>query len=417
MKERVIFFGAGQYPKNNFNTLREKYEPLCFCDRKAKPNDELFGVPVLPPSALKEIYPNTPILVTMDKNNKYAVFSWLVEIFGISEDRILEYTPVMKDISCHLLDSHAVLILNNNNKYEWMFCCNEGCRNVPPHINFDINDSACSIVTTMQEYRKSIKVSLIKHEKCKCTGCIMLEEKYVPLASHPLNVSPLKGVTLIPKITCNARCIYCNEYLNKTSQIDIFKFKAILKEMEIKGLLDMNTHFTLGSGEITLHPQRKNIISAIKNYNRTILSNCLIYDESIISCNNPKNRQIINCSLDSGTQATYNKVKGIDKFDTVICNIKQYAKNANIELKYIILPGMNDNEKDIVGFIEIAKNTNASSIILSRNHHNMTPLNDYTITIIRNLLKEAQNNGIKIDIISNHFSAVEMQAILKDENE
>ena len=69
-----------------------------------------------------------------------------------------------------------------------------------------------------------------------------------------------------------------------------------------------------------------------------------------------KNLVNILVSTDSGTRETYKKIKLVDKHNNVWNNIKKYAKHQQNDLlvktKYIIIPRVNDNEKEIREFID-----------------------------------------------------------------
>ena len=67
-------------------------------------------------------------------------------------------------------------------------------------------------------------------------------------------------------------------------------------------------------------------------------------------------------SLDAGTEETFEKIKRKkNAFHRVLDNVERYQKadafgGASIIPKYSIVKGINDNEKDFDGFIEICKN-------------------------------------------------------------
>ena len=73
-------------------------------------------------------------------------------------------------------------------------------------------------------------------------------------------------------------------------------------------------------------------------------------------------------ALDSGTKEIYEKIKRVKTFDLVVNNLKTYDEaGARIFLKYILIPGVNDNINDINIFIEIAKMVHTENITLSQN--------------------------------------------------
>lgn len=65
-KPDVIFYGAGQYAKDNFNELLAKYNPLCFVDIDLnKQNTMLNGIVILSLDKALSLYQNSFIVVTV----------------------------------------------------------------------------------------------------------------------------------------------------------------------------------------------------------------------------------------------------------------------------------------------------------------------------------------------------------------
>ena len=82
------------------------------------------------------------------------------------------------------------------------------------------------------------------------------------------------------------------------------------------------------------------------------------------------NESIFITSLDCATRELFRKIKGVDKFDVVIENIKKYvieSKSAsnNIVVKYIILEGVNDSKEEIDKWIELCSNLGITKFFVS----------------------------------------------------
>ena len=106
-------------------------------------------------------------------------------------------------------------------------------------------------------------------------------------------------------------------------------------------------------------------------------------------------------SLDAGTPETFKKIKQRDMFCKVLDNLSKYPVNkTNLNLKYIFLEGVNDNETDIDGFCEIAKRFRAQ-IMLSSNNRALYTDRMKALTI--RLSKRAKADGIKI-YAETHFT-------------
>ncbi len=62
-------------------------------------------------------------------------------------------------------------------------------------------------------------------------------------------------------------------------------------------------------------------------------------------------------SMDAGTPETYYKIKGVKMWDKMLDNVRHYleAPYFGFNPKYLFVPGVNDNEKDVERFVEICK--------------------------------------------------------------
>lgn len=109
----------------------------------------------------------------------------------------------------------------------------------------------------------------------------------------------------------------------------------------------------------------------------------------------------INVSLDCGTRETFRKIKGVDAFERVVQNLISYSVSASkaIDLKYIFLPGINDNMSDVDGFIDIVGKCNARTVVISSDY---TVVDDSTYdgskspTLMKYLHKKSVENGVNI---------------------
>ena len=74
-------------------------------------------------------------------------------------------------------------------------------------------------------------------------------------------------------------------------------------------------------------------------------------------------------SLDSGCEATFNKVKNVPCFDKVVENLKRYA-NAQQEgksclwSKFIIIPDYNDSEEEILKWYDLSLSLGIKAVVL-----------------------------------------------------
>jgi len=176
---------------------------------------------------------------------------------------------------------------------------------------------------------------------------------------------------------CQCRCIYCGVHKN---DLEAFKDPAVLESYEAlfaaldyalkEGMIGPEAGWQVSAGEITIHPLKDRILNYVKNSPTMIYTNCFIYDEGIAAILKANPSASINLSIDAGTEKTWHKIKGFDNFDQVTSNLVKYYKSSyrkgQITLKYIILPGINDNYEDFSSVIEIMKVLGVRHLTLAR---------------------------------------------------
>lgn len=178
---------------------------------------------------------------------------------------------------------------------------------------------------------------------------------------------------------CQSKCIYCgvhsskNSVLNKHLHAEGYEkmFKAIEWARD-NNMIATDAVWQAASGEISIHPYKDRILDLMKDETSKFLTNCFVFDEKIAEILSRNPQSSINLSIDAGTSGTWYKVKGVNNFHTVRENLTKYSAKAicpeQITLKYIILPGINDNLVDYQGVIGIMKHLNIKKLIISRDN-------------------------------------------------
>ena len=177
---------------------------------------------------------------------------------------------------------------------------------------------------------------------------------------------------------CNAKCIYCNahksdysEYFVKDTVKNAYEsmFDAI-DYMVDNDMVRPEALWQISSGEIAIHPYKDRILSVCRGKRCMFLTNCFIYDEQIGNNLSLNPKSSVNLSIDAGTSETWHQIKGVDNFYGVVENLHKYHKQCledrQITLKYIILPGINDNNRDYMGVIDIMKSMGIKNLTIGR---------------------------------------------------
>jgi len=168
---------------------------------------------------------------------------------------------------------------------------------------------------------------------------------------------------------CDAKCVYCwirsnddIEYEGKGSPWTKRSFE-IISHLKEKNAIINNAQAFLSEGEITISPKKDMIYEALSGYRIAALTNGFRFDQKLAQ--GISNGGRVTISLDAGTRETFYAVKGFDSFDQFLQNIRDYKKYGNVELKYVLMAGVNDNEEDIENAFAFIKEINPVCFTLS----------------------------------------------------
>lgn len=206
---------------------------------------------------------------------------------------------------------------------------------------------------------KSDSIDIINSENSfeVCNSCDYLSlEKYS-------KSQPLKYLYLSNWKNCYLNCLYCEypkeEDLIKAGHYDVFNSIVQLIDNRV---IDVNTKIIFDCGDATIHPEFDKILYYFINYEMkhiVIHTPALRYCESV-STAIAKNIAEVVISFDSGCPYIYQKIKGYNKFDIAVANIKKYLSfqepsEKRVVLKYTLLEGINDNQKELLDWFMFAR--------------------------------------------------------------
>ena len=208
---------------------------------------------------------------------------------------------------------------------------------------------------------------------------------------------------------CYLNCSYCDfpkeEDLIKASHYDVFQS---IKQLIDSQLIDTNTTIIFDCGDATIHPEFDKILYYFINYEmKKIIINtpAMRYCESISEAI-AKNVAEVIIPLDSGCPYIYEKIKGSNKFDIVINNLKRYLafeepSEKRVILKYTILKGINDNQKEILDWFMLARDLGIKrlTIDIDKKWYNQikNSIPQYLKELVIFINKISQYNEIGID--------------------
>jgi len=218
------------------------------------------------------------------------------------------------------------------------------------------------------EFKKMMK-ELHKSGKTypKCEGCIYLRED--DWADDHTKISM---INLDYWTKCNSRCRYCFTMSNKW-KYNLFKnynFLPILKDMISKGILsNARGEVSFGGGEVTLLKEFDEVLNIFieQDFKKIIIHSSAIKYSKAIEKGLEKGVVRLIVSVDSGSKELHRKIKQVNSYDKVWANLKEYAKHqksaGQVQTKYIVVPGLNDNMEEIELWLNKSKENGISSVL------------------------------------------------------
>jgi len=412
MKEQIIFYGVGQHTQVNYHQLIAKgLSPLCFVDDDAhKQNTKLFGHDILSLEEALRRYPDSEFYLTIDKHNLRVGNKNLLEVFenlikiGIPEERIKFVNPMEQRKGCVILEGQPHISSNNI----WI-CCAVPDEDKMQSIQYDnLKDGLESYYNAVSAIVKRIKSS----QSTMCDDCVYLQEDFwsiTPRVNCFIFEGDFKGDF------CNFKCCYCGkaalyeEGYRKEGR-DFLDTLRQIGELFDKGEISLN----LANGEITSRPDCDEILEFVqsKQWPVILTTNASIYKEKVADLICAGLMYFMIVSLDAGTSETFHKVKGVDCFDIVAENLRQYsALGADIKLKYILLEGLNDNDEDIDNFVEIVANLNATCRLSANIYTRRNRLSKYALDAAISMINKCKERNLRMECLYENFHILDRKTL------
>lgn len=403
-ESQVVFYGASNYLSNLWLSLRAKYAPVAFCDSDPeKQGMSLFNLPIMSLSQVLEKYPGCVFYVATSDYVKSEIFALLLRN-NISKERILNYEEGKKYKSCVDLETHLYtgrMIDAGGGERGLRFCCNNGYRaNIPPIVAYGETASQTwhNYLTArdgiIAQLNSPAQASASTDKIHTCVGCPNVREAY-------WGQRHLKLITLSFDMSCNFKCIYCAaEFPSRTKKELVASANENLEFFEYmvqNGHVTKDTTIALAQGENLVHPCRDTILDAIKSFPVIIYTNASVYSEKLAQVLS-LGRSMICVSMDAGTRETFTKIKGVDAFEKVRQNLRSYSEAGYVELKYIYMPGINDNVQDVEGFLQLCHEINANHISISNDLRSANAFDVDAANFLAKFISETKNTGISYSL-------------------
>lgn len=405
----VAIYGAGAVANSLYGILKKEYNVVCFCDSdKKKQGGVLLGKPVMSIEDAEKQYADLHVFVATQTEHKFAIMDALIKK-GFPKEKILNYEPYKWYKSCSQLESRIGVAGE-----AMVICPSSFGKRKAPVIGYqgDVEKDIAKFIEVRDAIIEEVASDgTIKSEKAgshNCIGCPNVREGFWAENRR------ISDVCFSIKHKCNFKCCYCVEAKLDKSELSgdehLDEVLGMLASMREKNILDKKAIISVAPTEISVHPFKEKILDSTKNYVCQFTTNSAVYVEKIAE--SLENGGKIFCSLDSGTRETFKEVKGVDCFQRVCDNLKNYAKHGEVEVKYIFLPDVNDNEADVKGFVEAAEYIGATAIHIARNACEFNVgLSEHTLKMIILMINEARNKDIWVNCSPLVFNKEEYEYI------
>ena len=258
-----------------------------------------------------------------------------------------------------------------------------------------------SIFELKRKYREEHKRGNIMPN---CHGCIFLEEKewndddYIDFLQFNYWVQ------------CNSKCSYCYEVQNRKifEKIKPYNTVPVIKDMIEKNILRPGGEVSFGGGEPTIAPEFEDLIHLLTYSgfrNMRIHSSGIKFSPAIAEAIKKGVLNVV-ISVDSGSEKTYKKIKNVNCYKKVVENMKKYA-DANktgyglMTSKYIIIPNINDNRKEIDLWIDTIKSIGGRWLAVDIEDVwykiNRATISEYYLELINYIVRRANEERMKIE--------------------
>jgi adenine C2-methylase RlmN of 23S rRNA A2503 and tRNA A37 len=77
-------------------------------------------------------------------------------------------------------------------------------------------------------------------------------------------------------------------------------------------------------------------------------------------------------------------------------NLSRYSEHGFVEPKYVILPGINDNDDDMNGFVDLCVRVEAKSVAIAKDMCEIYILNENTVSFVARLVRKLQQSGMSV---------------------
>ena len=372
--QKVILYGAGSNALNGWRLCKYNFEPVCFADRDEPKQGLIFkntNLKIMSPQDAKKEFPDAKWFITVGSHLlRKEIQEWLIsnELASI-EDIVNPIASLSLKCTCRLIETtispleRQDIIFCRGGRFIWIEKM-PGVKWAEPEETID------GFLNIRENWLNSLSSLTTTHnsQPHPCFGCALLCEKHWD--------DDYKIYDVVYSTTdlslCNFKCSYCYSgkfgdasRCNSDNKHDL---KELVEALERRKLISpIWTTLIMSSGEITIDPNRDNLYRLASKYFTHFFSNGSVFSHEIDELLKA-NKAHLTVSVDAGTEETFCKIKNVNLFSKVCDNLVKYSSeggNENIDLKYLFIPDVNDNNADFSGFTELCGKVKPRLVIIS----------------------------------------------------
>lgn len=326
--------------------LRKIYNilPTGFCDNDSRKQGRfLNSLPELKIFSFDEVENDTNShFLIVSPHHGTSIMGNLIFERGIPKDKIINYHTLERKKTC-LMFAQDWCVTDDY----FFFCC--------------VKDHPCFAQNSLNPSDGVGKFDIMRKAIIDGTQSIpeICVQCYHNKSSYIYKSRKLTSFNFSFKGWCNYKCEYCSAHQpDRKNYNEAFCLEEYLIELEKRNLIDDIFSVLFAVGEPTLNEKRFSLYKYCNEHEffLDVFSNCSVFDQSLYDTAQTS-PVIIRTSFDAGTQATYEKIKGVTCFEKMVQNIRHYNTAPYLVLnpKYLFVPGINDNETDILNFVNLCE--------------------------------------------------------------
>ena len=404
--EQVILYGAGKKAFVSLKICKFNFEPVCFVDSDELKQGTIFEntkLEVMSPQDAKKKFPDAKWFITVVKflTRKEIQESLISNELASIEDIVNPIASLSLRYTCLSIET----VLRALKQQDLWFCYDGRCTLYEKVPGVRWGGGIDDFLKMRKDWLNQLNAN---PKKSPCFGCALFCEEYCDDDYKIYTVT--YGTTDLS--LCNFKCGYCSSgTVGDTSFCDSdnkHSFKELVETLERRNLISpIWTTLGMGSGEITVDLNRKELYELANKYYTQYFSNGSIFAPEIdVSLKANKAELVV--SIDAGTEETFCKIKKVNLFNEVCDNMLKYSTeggNENICLKYIFIPDVNDNDTDFSGFAELCGKVKPRRVIISSDCTNaslrFTDLCDEYLERLFELVDKLMTAGFNVSMEEN----------------